>query len=283
MTNPFYSKIMLIFCLSGFLGLAPLNLAAQSPPDEGYVIGARDILEIRVWDNEDLHRRVEVSPDGIFTFPLIGQVHAAGLSVFGLETVLKKRLADGYLVAPQVTVTVVDYESQKVFLFGEVKKPGTYVLERKTHLVELISEAGGFTDRAGPTVTIVRPTPSRQGSGPVALEEAKQSEMIMVALHQFTAGGTDNRCLISAGDSIYVSKSPRIFVTGEVKKPGEFRWETGLTVRQAVSLAGGPSQRSAPKRTKIIRIENGVEKEIKPGMSDLVMPGDIIRVPESYF
>lgn len=188
MTRTSYTNITLIFCVLGFLTLPALNLAAESPPETGYTIGVGDILEIQVWDNEDLHRNVEVSQDGAFTFPLIGQVHAAGLSLFGLETLLKKRLADGYLIAPQVTVTVVEYESQKIFIYGEVKKPGSYVLK-----------------------------------------------------------------------------------------------QAGMTVRQAISLAGGPSQRGALKRTKIIRIQNGAEKEFEPGMSDPVMPGDIIKVPESYF
>jgi len=276
-------KALIIFCLIGFLFLAPLNPAAQTLPDKAYIIGAGDVLEIRVWDNEDLGRKVEVPQDGAFTFSLIGKVRAAGLSVFGLETLLKKRLADGYLAAPQVTVTVVAYKSQKVFLFGQVKRPGSYVLKCKAQLLELISEAGGFTDRAGQTITIVRPSSSRQAIGPVSLEEAKENEIITVGLDQLTAGSTDDSCFVSNGDSIYVSKMPRIFVIGEVKKPGEIRWETGLTVRQAVSLAGGPSQRAAPKRTEIIRIENGVEKEFKPSMGDLVMPDDIIRVPESYF
>jgi protein involved in polysaccharide export with SLBB domain len=188
MTRTSYANITLIFCVAGLLSLTAFNLGAESPPETGYTIGVGDILDIQVWDNEDLHRKVEVSQDGVFTFPLIGQVHAAGLSPFGLETLLKKKLADGYLIAPQVTVTVEAYESQKIFIYGEVKKPGSYVL--------------------------------KQG---------------------------------------------------------------GMTVRQAVSLAGGPSQRGAIKRTKIIRIQNGTEKEFKAGMSDPVMPGDIIKVPESYF
>jgi protein involved in polysaccharide export with SLBB domain len=188
MTRKSYANITLIFCFLGFLILSALNPAAGSPPETGYVIGVGEILEIQVWDNEDLHRKVEVSQDGAFTFPLIGQVHAAGLSVFELEILLKKKLADGYLIAPQVTVTVAEYESQKIFIYGEVKKPGSYVIK-----------------------------------------------------------------------------------------------QTGMTVRQAISLAGGPSQRGALQRTKIIRVSNGTEKEIKPGMSDQVMPGDIIKVPESYF
>src|SRR4030067_3475028 len=67
-----------------------------------YVVGSEDVLEIQVWGNDDLQRTVEISQEGAFTFPLIGKIHAAGLSVFELEKLLKKLLADGYLREPQV-------------------------------------------------------------------------------------------------------------------------------------------------------------------------------------
>jgi len=75
----------------------------------------------------------------------------------------------------------------------------------------------------------------------------------------------------------------RLFVTGEVKKPGLYTWEKDLTVREAISLAGGPSSRGEPERATIVRTENGVEKEITPEMGDAVLADDIINVPKSYF
>ena len=279
MDGSLYKRLVLIFLLIGFECLAPIYLSAQSQSDKEYIIGSGDLLEIQVWDNEDLHRKVEVSQEGEFTFPLIGKVSASGLSVFGLETLIKDRLADGYLVRPQVTVSVTEYKSQKVFLFGEVKKPGTYFVKRKTHLLELISEAGGFTDRAGRTITVVRPRSSRKSQGPVPLEDAKDNEVITVDQARLTAGHTDDSFFVSNGDSIYVSEAPRIFVTGKVKKPGEFKWETGLTVRQAIILAGGPTEWGSYKRANIVRIEKGIEKEFKSDLNDPVMPFDVIKVP----
>ena len=74
-----------------------------------------------------------------------------------------------------------------------------------------------------------------------------------------------------------------MFVTGEVKKPGKVKWESDMSVRQAISLAGGPTSKGSPNRIKILRMKDGVEKEISPHMSDRVLPGDIIKIPESYF
>jgi len=88
---------------------------------------------------------------------------------------------------------------------------------------------------------------------------------------------------VAPGDSVYVSKAEGVFVTGEVKKPGKVKWGSHMSVRQAISLAGGPTSKGAPGRTRILRIMGDVEKEISPDMGDPVLPGDIIKIPESYF
>ena len=158
-------------CLALLLAVPLLLVAvpvpAENESDKIYVIGPGDMLEIQVWDHEDLHRKVEVSQQGTFSFPLIGNVDARGLSLFELENSITQRLAGGYLVRPQVNISVLEYRSQRVFLFGEVKKPGTYVVKGGLQLVELLSQAGGLTENAGTKVTIVRPLSSRQ-AGPVS-------------------------------------------------------------------------------------------------------------------
>ena len=275
-------KAFILICIC-LISLVSTNPSAMDLGDKEYIIGSGDILEIQVWGNEDLNRTVEVSQEGLFTFPFIGTVHAADLSVFKLEKLVTAQLADGYLVAPQVTVTVKEYHNQKAYLLGEVKKPGSYMLKQSIMLHELISEAGGFTDDAGVTATIVRTRSSMQTGAPVSIEKAQKNELIIVDLDTIGTDNKNSRFTVLPGDSIYINKAARIFVTGEVEKPGKFKWEKGLTVRQAISLAGGPTKRAAPNRTRIIRIENKTEKVIKPYMSDTVIPDDIVKVPESYF
>lgn len=283
MRNPSSIKITLkILYLIGFLGMSSLNLAAENLSGKEYTVGPEDVLVIGVWDNEDLKRTVEVSLEGTFTFPLIGKVNANGFSVFELENLIEKRLADGYIIAPQVTVDVKEYQSKKVFLLGEVKSPGSYVLKRRTHILELISEAGGFTDMAGRTIKIVRPKSPKQSGWQLSSGE-EESEIITLDLGKFKADSTYDTFFIASGDHIYVNKVTRIFVSGEVQRPGDFKWESDLTVHQAISLAGGPTEKAALKRTKIVRVKNGKEKEIKVLMDDLVAPNDIIKVPGRYF
>ena len=282
--NSFFKKrCLFLFCLMLFFSISSTLFAAESLPNKDYIIGAEDVLDIQVWGNDDMHRVVEVSKEGAFTFPLIDKVQAAGLSVFEIENVLKKRLAEGYFVSPQVTITVSKYKSQKVILLGEVKKPGSYIIKGKTHILELISEAEGLTDAAGRTVVIIRPDSSKQNSASSSTVENSENKTITIDLDQITDKNADASFFVANGDSIHVGKAQRIFVTGEVNKPGEFKWEKGLTVHQAISRAGGPTKRGSAGRTRIIRTENGQEKEIKPDLSDLVRPDDIIKVPESYF
>jgi len=273
---------MLLFCGAFFL-MQSLPASAQDLPGKDYVIGAEDVLDIQVWGNDDLHRSVEVSQEGDFTFPLINNVRAAGLSVFELEKEMKKLLADGYLVDPHVSVTVSAYKSQKVFLLGEFKKTGTYVIKGKTHILKVIAEAGGLTDEASRIVTISRANTSPKRYRPAATDEEKNDLTIVLDLDEVQMGSVDERYIVFSGDSVSVSKAPPIYVTGEVNRPGEFTWKKRLTVRQAVSLAGGPTGKGALERTRITRTQNGQEKELKPDLNDSVQAYDIIRVPQSFF
>lgn len=262
----------------------PISVSGQNQQVKDYTIGPGDVLEIKVWDNEDLDRTVEISEAGSFTFPFIGKVNALNKSSFQIEMILEKRLGDGYLVAPQVSITVIGYKNQKVFIFGEVEKPGVYMLTHQYSLLELISEAGGFSDERGSTCTIVRPKAASKKGTPTAIGEADANEIIEIDIDQLISGKINTVLLkVIPGDSIYISEAEKIYVTGEVKTPGAITWKKGITVREAVSEAGGETPRGALKRTSIIRIVDGTEKELKPNLSDLLKPNDIIKVPQSYF
>ena len=120
-----------------------------------YCIGPEDVLEISVYDEPDLTRTVRVNPDGAFSYPLLGRVEVAGLSVSRIENKIIKLLDEGYLVNPQVSVFVKQYRSKKVFILGCVEKPGEYDLkgEKVITIVQAISMAGGFTKIASPDKT----------------------------------------------------------------------------------------------------------------------------------
>jgi polysaccharide biosynthesis/export protein len=277
-------KILLtFFFFVGMLSSGTPCLAVESTQNslKEYIIGPEDVIDIQVGGNDDMHRIVEVSREGSFTFPFIDKVYAAGLSVAELEKLIRKKLSEGYFTNPQVTITVSKYKSQKVVVLGEVSKPGSYIIKGRTHILEIISEAGGLTENAGRIVTIMRNGfPQAASSGN---QEYQIDSSVTIDLDQLANGHTEPKFLVEDGDSISIAKASRIFITGEVNRPGEYKWDKGLTVNQAISLAGGPTKRGAVGRTKITRTESGAELQVKPKLSDQVIPDDIIEVPQSYF
>ena len=249
-----------------------------------YLLGPEDLVEITVWGHEDLKRLVPLSLDGTITFPMIGETKAAGKTTQQLEKALAEKLGEGYLKNPQITVTVKEYRSQKVYIMGEVKNQGTYPVTKENNLLFVLSQAGGFTKDAGEEVVVIRPKQSVTPGG-ITLEEAqaKHETIIRVNLKDALAGDRRSNVAIKDGDSIVVPKMPFFFVMGEVKNPGQYNLERGTTVLMGVSLGGGLTPKAAPNRTKIVREVEGKKTEIKVGLETLVQPGDTIIVPESYF
>ena len=128
-----------------FVGMAVAQVAAQdaSKPTD-YVIGPDDVLQVVYWRDPDLTAEVVVRPDGNISLPLLKDVAAIGLTPDALARKIES-LAKVYLENPQVTVVVKQINSRKVFITGEVAKPGVYPLAGPTSVMQLIALAGGLT------------------------------------------------------------------------------------------------------------------------------------------
>jgi len=283
--NKIKSKDFVNRALWFFLSLLLWSCATAAPvkAQEDYLLGPEDVIEVTVWGHQDLQRQVAVSLDGSITFPLIGEVGAAGNSIQTLEKLLAKKLANGYLINPQVSINVKEFKSQKVFILGEVKNPGTYPVTKKNDLLFTLSSAGGFTPNAGNEVMVIRPK-NRKGAA-ITLEEAQSRQEMMFKINLKAALDGDSRqnIQIQDGDSIIVLKMPYFFVLGEVRSPGKFNLEPGTTVLMGISMAGGLTPKSAEGRTRIVREKEGKKEEIRVKMDERVQPGDTIVVPESFF
>lgn len=147
--------------LTAFLSIpVPALWTAEEDPallieTKNYQIGDGDLLQIEVYDEPDLTKEVRVLTDGHISFPLLGSIQAGGLSVGELEIEITRRLAEKYLVDPQVTVFVKEFSN--VFVFGEVKNPGSFPIYGKLTVFEAITLAGGFTEVANPSkVKVIR-------------------------------------------------------------------------------------------------------------------------------
>lgn len=152
---------------------------------QDYTLGPRDLLKITVYDHKDLETRVRVSEDGKITFPLLGEVRAAGLTVQGLERNLTKMLADGYIVNPHVGVFVEEFRVV-VYVTGEVRKPGSYPYEAGMTVLKAITLAGGLTDKAASARTqIIRKTEGKETTIRVKMEDSIQPEDVIVIPESF--------------------------------------------------------------------------------------------------
>lgn len=130
------------------LSLTPWTVQAEwSPsklPAELSQLGPGDVIRIFVWKNPELSQDVSVSPDGNISYPLIGEIQAAGITVGGLRKVIEREFRK-HLKDPQVTVSLQDARSYKVFVTGEVMSPGMFQLTGPITVVQSIAMAGGFT------------------------------------------------------------------------------------------------------------------------------------------
>jgi polysaccharide export outer membrane protein len=251
----------------------------QSPaqPASRYVIGPQDVLSVTVFGQADLTGKFAVETDGTLSFPLVGRLKAAGLTLRELEAELKKQLADGFLTNPQVAVGVEQYISQKIFVMGEVRQPGAYPLTGAMALIEALARAGASTTSE---VIIVRP---RDATGPALPGEDQTAEVTRVSLKQLQSGQLSENVDLRDGDTIFVPRPESVYVFGQVKNPGAYGIQKGTTVLQALSLAGGVSENGAINRIKIVRVIKGKTAELKVKLNDVVLPGDTVIVPERYF
>ena len=258
--------LLLFFALSSSGAVAAGN---------DYQIGPGDVLRISLYDHPDLTTVVRVDNDGYILFPLAGRVRIGGLTTANASETITEKLAADYIVNPQVSVFVEEFRSKKVFIIGEVVRPGLYELSGPTTLLELVSKAGGLTRGAGRNATIRR-------AGANGGAEEKSIEVNVADLLQSGAESVDIPLL--DGDSVTIAKAAVIYVTGQVNRPSAFTVEPDTTVIKAITMAGGFTQLAAQSKIKIIRKINGVEQVIeKVALHEKLMPEDVMVIPESFF
>ena len=260
-------------------GLFVLPASGQQPD---YTVGAQDVLTVTVYDQPDLSGKFKVEADGAFTFPLVGRVPAAGQTLHTIEAELTKRLSDGYLKNPEVTVAVESYQSQRIFILGEVRAPGSYTLSGDMTLIEALSRAGSTTPAASDQILIVRPAPGK-ATGPTMPDLASDSTVLKINIRDLQEGDLTKNAALKDGDTIVVPKAQAVYVFGQVKAPGAYAVSKGTSVLQALSLAGGVTDRGSTGRVKIVRTVEGKNREIKAKLTDVVEPGDTLIVGERFF
>lgn len=253
--------------------------AAKNDDDRSSMVklGVGDLIEVGVYNVPELASKVRVSNSGDIYLPLIDYVHVDGLTQEEAQALIEKRLSDGGFVRnPHVTIFVDEASSQGVTILGEVTKPGIYPDTADRKLYEVLSEAGGFTQQASRTISVLR---------------KGQSQPIHVDLPRNLADDVTKNVEILPGDTISVPKAPIIYVVGDVGKPSGLLVDNGtLTVLQALALAGGTNKTAKLGGARIIRkgpsgmTETKVEikKMLEAKSPDVTLQADdILFVPVS--
>jgi polysaccharide biosynthesis/export protein len=128
--------------------------AQQAAQQAGYTVKPGDVLEISVWKEPDLQRQVLVRPDGMFSFPLVGEVDARSKTVSDLNKTVSERLAR-YIADAVVTISVQEIKGNKIYVLGQVNRPGEFIVNPSVNIMQALSMAGGTTPFAATNDIIV--------------------------------------------------------------------------------------------------------------------------------
>lgn len=245
-----------------------------------YTLGAQDQVKITVFDEPDLTNVYRVDSDGFITFPMINRVAASGATPAELQDRIRALLSAGYIRDPQVRVEVEGYKSQSVIVGGEVRAPGKIQMTGTMTLIEALAAAGSPTSSASSEVIVSR---QKKGSLPAAGNE-NDVEIIRVNLREIQLGRAGRDIQLQDGDIINVPKAQTLYVTGAVRNQGAIIYEPGMTVQQAIALAGGLTDRGSDRRIKGDRImASGRVEEVSLRLEDKVQPNDTIKVANKIF
>jgi len=248
----------------------------------GYQVGIGDVIEITAFQEDEITGDYLVEASGAITFPLLGPVPVAGMTPASIALVLEELLERDFYVDVQLKVKVEVFASQPVTLLGEVQAPGTYYLEGRTTLTDLLAKAGGLKSSAGPVLELRR-TSRIEGEGP--------PEPMVFETAKLSTGEIGRDLILQAGDVLYVSPKKIYFITGEVARPGQYEISLGMTLMQALSHAGGVGK-FASQVIEIHREEAGEKKILSFDLSHIrkgrladpaVISGDVIFVKRRFF
>jgi polysaccharide export outer membrane protein len=292
--------------------IAALLLVSPLSAQDNYEIGSGDVLDVVVLGQPEMSGDMTVDSEGMLAFPILGKIKASQMTTKELERKVTTLLADGYLKRPQVSIAVKEYRSQRVFVMGEVQRPGPYALKSDRSLLALLGDIGTLSPNAGHEVVVIRPpnesvvpsvtptvtpTPSENGKAAPDEEDTENeksaeseepvavpgAEVFHIDLEELRSGNPEANILLQAGDTVHFPRAAQIFISGHVGRPGSYRFQRGMTLLQALTLAGGVTERGSAGRTRVLRLVEGKRKKVKVKLTEPVEPNDTIVVPERFF
>lgn len=255
------------------LGLLSLCVSAQGKPAE-YRLGDGDSIRVQVFQNPDLTVETRVTENGTITYPLIGTLTIGGMTIPGAEQIIAKALSDGgFIQRPQVNIVLLQNRGNQVSVLGHVNRSGRFALETfTTRLSEMIAIAGGIGAGGADTAIVT------------GVRDGKPFRREIDIAGMFLNNNLQEDLVVAGGDVIYVQRQPMYYIYGEVQRPGSFRIERNMTVRQALALSGGLTPRGTERKLGVYRRDaNNKIERIIPDMNGPVLADDVLYVRESLF
>jgi polysaccharide export outer membrane protein len=299
-----YQKNIISTLFITLLILITLLIASQpswAHQDKAYIIGPRDVLNLKIFAGNEIQQDIDltVSSQGMINAPCIGPVKAEGLTIPRLTALIIAPLAKDYFVNPEVYIYVKEYHSLQYYISGAVKNPGLYKMTSKASIMKLIAKAGGVLPERGNIAYVLRGSVGNISKENDIDNLLSRKEPIKINLKNLLDKG-DISCnlILQTGDVVYIPLQKtfdlgesKIYVEGEVKNPGIYNYQPGLTVMNACIMAGGFAKFAAPNRARIIRKEGDKIVVIKIDLDDVkkggipdieLKPGDRIHIPETW-
>jgi polysaccharide export outer membrane protein len=269
--------------------------------DKAYRIGINDVLTVSIYAGGEKQHESEltVSAQGTINAPFIGAVKAEGLTPTQLEKQIFEPLARDYFVDPKVNIQIREFRSLHYYISGAVKSPGLHHTMSEANLLVLIAKAGGVTPERGNMAYIIRDSADAVLAGEKVENLASRTKPLTVDLDNLLDGSDMSvNPVLEPGDVVYIPMKDslslaesKIYLEGEVKKPGAYDFQAGITALNACIMAGGFDTFAAPNRTKIIRLKGGDTEIIKINLNQVqegkikdieLKPGDRVHVPETW-
>ncbi|MEE9180926.1 MAG: polysaccharide biosynthesis/export family protein [Vicinamibacteria bacterium] len=253
---------------------------------DGYRLGPEDVIEVRVFELDQLNRTVRVAGDGSMELPLIGSIPVNGLTPDDVADQVADRLRDRFVQNPQVSVFVKEFHSQKVSLLGAIRNPATYPLVGRRNLLQILADAGGLSGAAGNVLFVFRQA------------DDGRSARLSVPLHDLLIFGDPQwNIWLRAGDIISVPPEAAVSVSilGAVRSPGVYKLPmgNGASILNAIARAGGLDDRASKGGVQIKRRDpTGGEMILKVDLGNILsgkdpdvilQEGDVVVVKESFF
>ncbi len=224
-----------------------------APSLQDYVLGEGDLLQVTVFEADELKAETRVSSRGFVSLALIGPVEVRGLTTREAEQKVEDLYRQKYLQNPHLSIFVKEQLGGKITLLGAVKSPGSIPYLTRQRLLDVLATAGGLSDKAGRTVQVRRANE----------DPSLQPMTFMIDLDELIKEGSDEMNLeIKRGDVIFVPEAGMIYVDGAVKKPGNYPITQVMTVQEAIVTAGGFSITADEGDIKLVRATSSGKREV---------------------